>query len=457
MSKTASLFRRLGFHTGLWACVVFLAALSREVSGEESGLKLRKSSSAPGAPTLVDYSVKITGEISTPDANGPRKFPLSSVAEFQFEQAQDVSDDPLPLSLRAMRKFRTAEATTVVGEDHKTDVRLSKFYRTIHVYGGSQGLQFVSPRYQLPRRQLDLLQMPFDVLAAGGLLTGSSVDVGDKWNTESWVVPMLTGLDAVIEQQATCTLESATAGVMTVAFSGEVSGAVQGSASEIEFSGTLKIDQASGRLLELAATQKEQRSPGPVSPGLDVTATIAWKQKSVESSEIAEKKMPAVAPKSNLLVLLQTPLKLQLKHSREWYLFHETPSVLMIRQLRDGNLLAQCNISSSVTVPPGEHTPDQEFLADVGSSVEERKGSVVSDSTTRDDDKWRIRRVRAVGNADGKAIAWDYYLCTAVTGEQYSIVFSYSKADEMAVLAESDKLLSTLQVVRRRLPALPYR
>jgi hypothetical protein len=206
-----------------------------------------------------------------------------------------------------------------------------------------------------------------------------------------------------------------------------------------------------------SATQKEQRSAGPVSPGLDVVATLSWKQTPLKEAESPPVAIPETLPAdSQLQLALQTPLKLQLRHSREWHLFHETSAVMMIRQLRNGTLISQCNISTTITVPPKQHTPDREFLADVTESVRERKGQILKEETVRDDDRWRIRQIRAVGNADGKQIIWDYYLCSAVTGQQFSLVFSHAAADDELFGEEPSRLLETLQIVRPR-PTLPFR
>ena len=163
-----------------------------------------------------------------------------------------------------------------------------------------------------------------------------------------------------------------------------------------------------------------------------------------------------IPDEQKLTLVLQTPLKLQLKHSREWHMFHETPTVLMMRQLRDGHLVAQCNLSTAVSVPPNDHTPDREFLSDVTTTVMDRKGKVLSEDTIRDDEKWRIRQVRAIGDAAGDVIRWDYYLCTAKSGEQFSFVFSYSQADEKLFGDEAMRILNSLQVARPR-TAFPFR
>jgi len=410
----------------------------------------------PGVSTNVEYEISISGEISTPTPDGSQQFPLMSTGEFRFRNDAESADGEGAAALQAVRRFQSATTSTTVGKDHVTEVVLSPSYRTVNVSGSDQGLQYWSPRFALPRKQLDLLQMPFDVLPTSALLPSTPVKPGDKWNTDAWLVPMLTGIEAVVEQSATCELVSVDEKKAVIAFSGNISGGVWGSTSKAAFNGTLEFDRTTNIVTSLSATQTEKRSPGPVSPGLDVTAKIAWKQSPVESTEDALPTAAFTPPnEQQLLLSLQTAIKLRLRHSREWHLFHETPSVLMMRQLRDGNLVSQCNISSTVTVPPKQHTPDREFLEDVTASVQERKGQVETEETVRADKLWRIRHVRAAGDADGKPIIWDYYLCTAASGEQFSIVFSHAKADEKLFGDEAMQLLSTLQMTRAR-PALPF-
>ncbi|MEQ9409060.1 MAG: hypothetical protein RIK87_15090 [Fuerstiella sp.] len=406
--------------------------------------------------TNVEYTIRIAGDIITPSSDGPVPLPVTSDGEFRFRDVPCPTELGGPFTLRAVRLFETAATSTTVGKDLVTRIALSPAYRTIHIYGSDKGLQQVSPGYALPRKQLDLLQMPFDVLPATALLPGTDVRLNDKWNVDTWVLPMMTGIEAVVEQSATCTLKTLTQEQAVVSFSGKVRGAVQGSSSDVSFSGDLTIDRRQRTISSLNVVQQEKRSPGPVSPGLDVTVTVRWQQQPLDGEPPVDALEETAPTMRQQLLFLQTPLKLQLQHSREWHLFHETPAVLMLRQLRDGHLISQCNISAAVTVPPGQHTADREFLADVTEAVRERKGRVLSEETVREDPQWRIRRIRAIGEADANVILWDYFLCSAATGEQYSIVFSHSRNDDQLFGDEANRILATLQVRKPR-AALPFR
>lgn len=438
------------------AGLVCLLSTSAVVSADEAAVLLLPEIRQP-LTTNVDYRLQIAGDIVTPSASGPQSFPLTSTADFRFQSHTLPGNDGGPFALNAVRRFADAATSTTVGEGHTTAVKLSPSYRSVTVSGSNKGLIVWSPNFALPRKQLDLLQMPFDPLAVRSLLPGNPVKIGDKWNTDAWLVPMLTGIEVVITQSAACELVSVDKAAAVVSFAGEVDGAVQGSASKVKFSGEMTINRRDGFVESFSATQKEKRSPGPVSPGLDVTAAVRWKQTAALDSPLAAVSVASDMPSEQQQHLfLQTPLKLQLRHSREWYLFHETSSVLMLRQLRDGNLVSQCNISTTITVPPKQHTPDAEFRRDVEESVAERKGKIQKEETVRDDGRWRIRHIRAAGDASGTGIVWDYYLCSAATGEQFSIVFSHANNDEKAFGDEAVKLLSTLQVAKPR-NAVPFR
>lgn len=426
-----------------------LALLSSLSADEFSADELQTSET-----TSVVYSVRIEGQISTPSEEGTLKFPLTSTGQFQFRNTQAVSSDVGVQQLRAVRRFIKAETKTVVDE-RETVVSLPSAYSEIHTSGVDGQLISWHPKYALLRKQADLLKMPFDVLTIQGLLPVSSVKADEAWNASSWVVPALVGLDVTVIQSVTCRLKSLTPDEAIIELEGSIEGAVTGSASNVTFGGMLTFDREAGLIRQARITMKEKRSPGPVSPGIDVTATILWSQDPVAGStgDSAEVSLPT---ENQLLLSAQAPGGLKFRHSREWYLFHETPTVMMLRQLREGALIGQANFSSTVTMPPGQHTPDAEFERDIRESVAERKGKVLSTDTSNRPG-WRFHRIAATGNAGEKTILWDYYLCSEKSGKQFSIVFSHAASDSKAFSGEPEKLMQNFQVPQRRRPALPFR
>ncbi|MCR9198679.1 MAG: hypothetical protein NXI04_08555 [Planctomycetaceae bacterium] len=422
--------------------------LAQPAHGDELRLPL-PSAASPLPAARVKYSMNISGQVMTPSPAGVQKFDLKSNGRFEFQQQRVTAAEAGSGFIAGQRQFLSAGTETVVGEGHRTAVSLSPDRRQIRVYGSSNQLQSYCATSPLTRNELDLIQMPFDPLAVRAVLPVTKVAVGEKWNTDSWVMPMLTGIETAIDQKATCTLKSADQATAVVQFSGSIKGAVRGSAASVTYSGELTLDRQTGLIKSFKGQQKEKRTAGPVSPGLDITANISWQQSPDATYRPAVVRNVVASPAESLLQF-ETTQGLTLRHSREWHLFHQTGSVTMLRQLRNGELISQCNITTHLTVPPRQHTPDREFLNDVAAAIQKRSGEVLDEQTIRDDDQWRIRRIRTKGKADEDVILWDHYLCSAASGQQFTILFSHSQSDKDQFATEADDLLSTLQLRSRR-------
>ena len=400
----------------------------------------------PEKATRIDLALKIEGTLSTPSTTGTSDWSLKSSGNFVFDQRRFASDEAGPFGIRAIRRFDTAKTDSVVGKDHKTAVVLPNQAAMIQIYGTGNQLLQLSPDVRLSRSQVDLLQIPCDPIVATGLLPARNLkDQGEKWNADSWVIPMLAGVDAAVNQSANCKLKSLTTSEAVVEFEGTAEGAVVGSATKVTLKGELVYDRTQKFIRTFNAVQSEKREPGPFSPGLNVEATIEWKQTLLPAVSNLPATMPKIVPDARqLLLTLATPGRVLMLHNRDWHVFHETAEMVMLRMSHDGGLVAQCNISPSPAVPAGDFTSEQEYLAEVQSALAERKGAVKSSKIHDDINGWRIHHVRAIGKANEKALIWDYFLCTAKSGQQLSMIFSYAEEDEKVVAGSPEQMLGTL-------------
>ncbi|MFO0425151.1 MAG: hypothetical protein ACK526_01180 [Planctomyces sp.] len=400
----------------------------------------------PDRTTRVTCRVTISGRMTTPSDSGPVNHDLKSECSFIFDQREFPSPAIGISGVRAVRHFEEAQSETKVGGGHQTETRLPSSHRLVHLYGAGMGLIPLSPTVRFTRQQVDLLQIPLDPTVVSGLLpTRNLRDQTEKWNTEDWVIPALTGIEATASQKNSCQLKELTKQKAVISFDAEVSGAITGTVSDIHISGELNLDRESGLITEVTAQLKEKRSPGTVSPGLDVTADIHWTQEVSNRETSLPDSIPMDEPsESRKLLTLSTPWKLLMLHSRQWHLFHETSELVMLRMLHEGRLVAQCNVAPSVRVAPGTSTDPETFQSEVQTALTTRKGKII-DSTIRPDvNGWRIQRVRATSATDKKTILWDYYLCTQKTGEQFSLIFSRTSDDDAFFGDSAEQILSTM-------------
>jgi len=437
--------------------------------------------------TRISYKSSIDGVLSTPD--GQRQTVLSVVGSSQFEidQLQQGGAVRQLEGLRLSRRYRQASVGTRVGRAHETSTVLPSGTSLMHVYGNDGQLVQLSPEVRLTRSQLDLLQFPCDPAGAVGLLPGRSLASADeKWNADPWVFPLLTGMDAAISQSVSGTVLQLSEQEAKIGFECRGSGAVTGSATEVTLSGTLLFDRKARMIRRFDAVMNENRSAGPVSPGLKVKASISWTQDPAEADAQLSALIPAGFPESGrLLLTLVTPWRLVLLHDRRWHVFQETADLVILRMLTNGALTAQCNLAAAPQMPAGRFTEEGRFLSEIEQKISPWKGAIVDSSVESDRQGWRVHHVRAQAevqpavagaalastaeaNRTGltaastspgekrslQSIVWDYYLCTAKSGEQFSMVFSHAAEDTGAFSGVPDQFLSRMSIRTAR-PGIP--
>jgi hypothetical protein len=129
---------------------------------------------------------------------------------------------------------------------------------------------------------------------------------------------------------------------------------------------------------------------------------------------------------------------------------------MMMRKVVNGSLVGQCNLRTAPQMAAGGFTTEDAFLSEIEPAVVQRSGTIRLSKVTKLESGWRQHHIQATGKvkssvpsaaasqtaspgavsptAKEETIIWDYYLCTATTGEQFSLVFSH---DDSVSPAES--------------------
>ncbi|MCA9064755.1 MAG: hypothetical protein KDA96_16905 [Planctomycetaceae bacterium] len=446
--------------SAIMIALVWALSCSGSVAEEASTASTEEIRLAPdleGDPeSHVVYRIEIRGKIITPTDNGPQEWDLASDGVFAFDQRQHRNTLIGPPSIRAVRVFSEAGTVTTVGRDFRTSSMLPASHRRIHVYGEDSQLVNLSPSVRLTRAHVDLLQLPFDPLICRELLPGRTLSSEtEEWNTESWVLPMLVGLEAAATQKLTCQVERMSETLAIIRFTGSADGAVNGSASQIQVKGQLNLDRTSGRIVEGSARLEEKRSLGSVSPGLDVKASVSWKQTAIaDGVDVTGDPADSGPDPDQLLLTLVTPWRLLLLHDRRWHVITNTSEELMLRMLHQGALVGQCNISREESAKAGSFTGEADFLSRVSRSVADVKGTIKGSSVTDFQDGWRRHSVLTEQPAAEKTIHRNYHLCTSESGDQFVLVFMHEKSDAATFADQEQQFLKslTLRPVRQAVP-----
>jgi hypothetical protein len=124
--------------------------------------------------------------------------------------------------------------------------------------------------------------------------------------------------------------------------------------------------------------------------------------------------------------------------------------------MQHGSLVCQCNLSPIPAAAPGQHTPLEQFEADIQQALGDKFKQFKSRDRIPVDDGRTILRLVAEGemSVDGEQgtvrlpMNWIYYLCADRTGKQMSFVFVVEPA-YMELLAGRDlQMVKSLRFTR---------
>ncbi|MHC4879607.1 MAG: hypothetical protein ACYTGL_24395 [Planctomycetota bacterium] len=376
----------------------------------------------------VRCRLEVSGDLKTaaPESKGVT-LPLKVDARLSFLERRLPAGGEDAEAYRAARSYQVSEARIEVSGE-PTQSNMPADGRLIVAEGRSNGVQLWSPERSLTFESLDLLSTPGDSLALHALLPDGEVEAGATWQPAYWVIPLLTGVEAVSKHELTCKLEKVDDKFAVIAVEGSVEGAIDGAYTKISVNGQIAWDVDKQHIRQAKITQTEERAVGVVSPGMNVTATMyVDRQPSSLAGPLSGSRvesLPIVPEAHQLALQFESAWDFHFACDRNWHLFHQTKDVAVLRLVEKGSLIAQCNVSKVPQVAAGSHTPEQTFQADIRTALAGQLQQITNaEQLETDDGRW-LYRVTATGMSRNTPMTWYYYLCAAPDGRQVAFAFS---------------------------------
>lgn len=377
----------------------------------------------------IGMRMDVHGKVQTRgEMNKLVDLPLSVTAALSYRERRLLGLGAAAESYRSIRDYEQAQVDLEIGGE-KSSLNVPDTLKLVVAQGSASGLELYSLAGQLSAQEVELLTPPCDSLGFIALLPPASVAVGETWDPPAWVAQFLARLEATTTTELKCKLSAVKDGAATITFLGSVKGAVQGTPSEVKFSGSLDYDLNLKCITNAALQQTERRDVGAVSPGLDVTARLRVLRKPAQvpgrvASEAVMHAAVTPPPEAALLLRFESPWTLSLLHHRDWHLFQQTEEVAIFRLLDQGLFVAQCNLSPIPSRKPGEHTTPEEFQRDIQQSLGQRLNVLGVGTVEPSQDGYYIYRIPAEGTIGERKLTWIYYLVADPTGRQASVLFA---------------------------------
>ena len=274
----------------------------------------------------------------------------------------------------------------------------------------------------MEREQLDLLDVIGDSLAIDALLPTKPVADGDTWPIDPTAVAALLSLDSVANTQVTAVLDKFNAEFALVKVAGTAMGTTDGATTEMDARGVYLFDRKLHRITKFNLAVQEKRSIGGATPGLDSVAKLKMEIKPIESSvNLPEATIvplrTAEGKKADMLKLDESKQGYRILHDRQWFITSHERETTTMRRVEQGDIVAQCTITS---LPPksAEHqTTLEEFEKDIRYSLKESFGQLVSSRNFTNAFRHHCYEVVVRGKAEEIPVEWHYYLVAPESGQ----------------------------------------
>jgi hypothetical protein len=394
----------------------------------------------------VGLRLDVHGQAQTRgEDNKLQALPMTASAAISYRERRLLGVGGQAEGLRSLRDYEQAQVDIEVA-DEKTAVRLPDPLKLVVAQGRNSGAEMYSLGGTLSAQELELLSPPCDSLTLTALLPLAPVEPGDTWTPPSWVGQYLARLEASTKSEVTCKFERLDGAIAKLSFKATVSGAVQGTLSDVSIAGTMDFDTKDRFIAAADVTQTEKRAIGAVSVGLDVTARTRLLRKPAQvPGRIADQTLVQTVsqePAATALALrFDSPWNIAMAHSRNWHLFQQTEQVAIFRLLDQGLFIAQANLSPIPPAEPGGHTTEAAFQNDIRQSLGDKLKSLGTGAVLPTGDRRYVYRIAAEGKIGERDITWIYFLCADPSGRQASLLVAVDTS-LMEKLGDRDKELA---------------
>jgi hypothetical protein len=427
-----------------WTAVVRVGADSSATPAPQPSYPL-VARHVEGESSEATLNLEVGGEtIVATKSDQPDRRPMSVVAEFKFqEQLLKWSNDPTTPA-RSLRRYSTAQATLKTGTEG-VDLTLPKDRRDAIVELGPAGIAIAAVTGPLAREEFELIgNVPADPLAIDRLLPQREVKQGESWDHTAEAIGPLLGMDHV----ASCEVRSVVTGEenrqVQIRLAGVVQGAVDGAPTEMNLRAAYLYHLDRGRITKFNLAIERKSEPGEVSKGVDLVAKASLSIKPTGASpfdEAVSRRATDMASDELRMLLVDSPRRgYRFRHDQAWHVTADERELLSLRLLREGEMLAHCNITTHPPRPAGKPQTLQEFEKDVCDSLGESLEKVEAATEWTTAAGCRALGVIARGESDGVPIEWRYYHLSAEDCPQITLALSV-EASQVDRLADAEKPL----------------
>lgn len=296
---------------------------------------------SPGTTIRFKLSMHLSGQMKFERNGRVESVPLEASGQHNYLERSDSEH-------RSLRYYFEAESTTANGFER--DVRkLPRNHRFIVAERSKKSVTPISLAGPLTVDELSLVAEHFDAWTVVRLLPGKDVLLGDTWPISDDVACQLCLFDGVLKQTLSGRLVDVRENVAKFTVEGDAEGVERGAKVRLKIKASGEFHRERKRIETFTWEQEDVREQGPVSPALEAKVTVKV-IRALEATSAQELNAPVPVsnkiPKEWLQLQYRHPGKaFEVLHNRNWHAVVQTESHLVLRLMKNGEIISQATIT----------------------------------------------------------------------------------------------------------------
>ena len=330
----------------------------------------------------------------------------------------------------AIRNYQPTSHAKIELAKGTREIKLSEKNRyVISRIKESGPLQAASIQDVLTQAEVELLTYPCDPLCLPRLLNQTNVKQGDTWKVSDQALSTFLGVDHVYENNVRMRLKSINGQQAKIYLLGKAKTEVDDVSNSITVTATMLVDTQQKIVTALRANLRQNRAVGQIAPGFEGVTKIDMKQKRVPSIEALSNKAIAQRTKSKKierrLKWVSEEGQFALFYDPRWKIIDSEKEAAVLRYVRQGALLAQCNVVQLPSRPKNSMLSMEKFKAEVKNIItKEESARIVDDRKITTPNGSQALQVRVDGVEQKVPVTWIYYHVGHSDGRQVTFVFT---------------------------------
>jgi len=376
----------------------------------------------------VESRVQIKGELHMNPNRQAQPVPMDVLANYRYGERLARQPD----SIKSVRFYDQAMSQIKL-DTGQTLHSLSDDNRYLIVEWreapkGDKRIRYQSPQPTLTEQELNLINIPASTMVLGEWLAQNDVEIEDSWHTPDDLLADILTWDFVDKNEITATLDRVANGVAEISLAGTAEGLIDGANTEVNLKGTCHYELQGGLVRSIRLKLIEKRSASLVAPGYDATIWLETNIQPTKRTQLTNASLGKLSmsrkSRADQFRLSCEAGPYELLHPRHWRVISNQSDRTVLRCIRNGRVLGQCDI---VALPdqPADFTPSlQQFKATVEKSVAEKGGRVVHSQDSPAVSRYSWMRIDATSEIEEIPMRWLYYTVVSPTGKRVQVLFT---------------------------------